>query len=59
MAGLLLESLETEMDEDVEAAWREELKRRADDVKSGRVELVAWEDVKARLMGRSSGESEG
>ena len=51
LAGLLLESLEGEPDPDVEAAWAGEIDRRISQIDAGEVELVPWEDVKARLLG--------
>lgn len=52
LAGLLLESIEVEPDPDVEAAWAEEVERRLRQIDAGEVELVPWEDVKERLLGR-------
>jgi putative addiction module component (TIGR02574 family) len=54
LAGLLLESLEHEVDEDVEAAWQAEIERRLAELDANSVELVPWEEVKAKLM-RSTG----
>jgi putative addiction module component (TIGR02574 family) len=54
LAGLLLESLEYEVDEDVEAAWQAEIERRLAELDTNSVELVPWEEVKAKLM-RSTG----
>ncbi|MEW6448588.1 MAG: addiction module protein [Bacillota bacterium] len=54
LAGLLLESLEHEVDEDVESAWQEEIERRLAELDANTVELVPWEEVKAKLM-RSTG----
>jgi putative addiction module component (TIGR02574 family) len=51
LAGLLLESLETPPDPDVEAAWAQEIDRRVRQIDAGEVELVPWEDVKKRLLG--------
>lgn len=46
----LIESLdEGEPDADVEETWSEEIKRRVDDVRSGKVELIAGEEVRRRL----------
>ena len=54
IADSLLESLETSSpDEDVEQAWAEEIKRRVEDVDSGRVQLIPYEEVR-RLMARLS-----
>lgn len=44
----LLASLQR-VDAGWEDAWTEELERRLDDVRSGRVETIAWEDVKRSL----------
>ncbi len=55
LAGALLRSLDgEEFDEqtspgEVEAAWAEELKRRAEDLRSGRVATVPWEQVRQQL----------
>ncbi len=54
LAGLLLESLEHEIDKDVESAWREEIERRLGEMDSNDVVLIPWEEVKAKL-GKSSG----
>ena len=50
LAGLLLESLEPEVDEYVESAWQAEIARRLSELDAGRVELVPWDEVKANLM---------
>ena len=52
LAGLLIESLEEQPDEDLEATWRAEVKRRVADLESGEVKAVPWEEVKARLLQR-------
>lgn len=59
LAGLLLESLETEIDDEVETAWMAEIERRMAEIDSGAVELVPWEEVKARLMGDADAPSKG
>jgi len=49
----LVESLDDEPAEDgVEAAWDEEIKRRVEDVRSGRAETVPVERIKERLNAR-------
>ena len=50
LAGLLLESLEHETDADVESAWQEEIARRLAELDASRVQLVSWDEVKAKLM---------
>lgn len=53
LAGLLIESLEAEIDPDVEEAWRIEIERRLAELDSGSVETVPWEVVKAKLLQRT------
>ena len=50
LAGLLLESLEPEVDVHVETAWQEEIARRLTELDAERVDLVPWDEVKAKLM---------
>ncbi len=52
MANSLLESLDETADEDAEAAWDDEIKRRVDDIRSGRVKTIPGEQVLARLNAR-------
>lgn len=52
LAGLLLESLESESDPTVEEAWAAEIERRVAQIDAGEVELIPWEEVKDRLLGR-------
>ena len=49
LAGLLLESLENKVDEDVETAWRDEIERRLVELDAGAIELVPWEEVQSKL----------
>ena len=50
LAGLLLESLDTEVEEGVEAAWLAEIERRMAALDSGDAKLVPWEDVRNQLL---------
>lgn len=45
LACTLMDSLDTAIEQNVEAAWQEEIRRRIEDVRSGRVSLVPWDDV--------------
>ena len=56
LAGLLLESLEHADDADVESAWKEEIARRLAELDADRVQLVPWDEVKAKLMRRTGAE---
>jgi len=55
LAGLLIESLEPESEEGVEQAWVTEIERRMVELDSGSVQTIPWEELRARLYGRSSG----
>ena len=52
LAGWLIESLEEEAEEGVEAAWRGEIERRVKELNSDAVDPVPWEVVRERLAGR-------
>jgi putative addiction module component (TIGR02574 family) len=52
LAGLLIESLESEPDPGVEAAWAEEIKRRIQELDAGTAKTVPWEQVRQRLLSR-------
>jgi putative addiction module component (TIGR02574 family) len=56
LAGSLIESLDATVDEDVEAAWQQEIARRLEDVKSGKVKTIPWDDVRKRGLGLLHGE---
>ncbi len=45
----LLDSLDTEVDEDTEVAWQREI-RRLEELDSGAVLTVPWSEVRSRLM---------
>ena len=48
LAGSLLESLDTEVDEDAEAAWATEVNRRVAELDSGAVKTILWAEVRRR-----------
>jgi putative addiction module component (TIGR02574 family) len=52
LASSLIESLDPVTGEDVEAAWQAEIAHRLDDLRSGKVTTVPWEQVrnKARAI---------
>ena len=56
LAGLLLESLEDPVDEDIESAWRDDVERRLAEIDSGSVKLFPWEEVKAKLKQSADGQ---
>ncbi|HSP80087.1 MAG TPA: addiction module protein [Myxococcaceae bacterium] len=52
VAHKLLLSLDESEDADAEAAWSQELERRAREVLDGSVKTVPWEQVEARITAR-------
>jgi len=53
LAGSLLESLEEHpAEEGVEEAWAEEIKRRIEEIDSGKVQMIPFEEVRRRLAAR-------
>lgn len=51
LTTLLLEELDNENADDDDAARGEELRKRMDDVRSGREQLIPWEEVRSKLQG--------
>jgi putative addiction module component (TIGR02574 family) len=52
LAASLLESLDTEVDEDAEVAWATEINRRVAELDSGALKTIPWAEVRRRLAGR-------
>jgi putative addiction module component (TIGR02574 family) len=50
LIGSLLDSLDTEVDQDAEEAWREEIRRRLTEIDSGAAKLVPWDEARRRLL---------
>jgi len=48
-AESLLDSLDTDVDEDAEAAWAIEVTRRLAELDSGAVETISWAELRRRL----------
>ena len=49
LAGLLIESLDVEVEDGVEAAWLQEIERRMESLDTGEAKTVSWEEFKERL----------
>ena len=49
LAGSLLDSLDTDVDEDAEAAWAIEVNRRVTELDGGVVKTIGWAEVRRRL----------
>ncbi|MGH7486132.1 MAG: addiction module protein [bacterium] len=46
---MLIDSLDSEVEEGVEEAWRQEIERRARELESGAVKSIPWDAVRERL----------
>ena len=55
LADSFIDSLDTEVDEDAEAAWRSEIAPRVRDLDSGAVQTLAWTEVHRQLRTRLNG----
>ncbi len=51
VAHCLISSLETRQDEGVDEAWAELAEKRYEELISGQVEPVSWEDIKKDVKG--------
>ena len=49
LAGSLLASLDSDVDADAEAAWKNEIERRVREIDQGTTKLVPWDEVRHRL----------
>ena len=52
LAESLLESLDTEVDEDAAAAWATKINCRVAELDSGAVKTMSWAEVRCRLASR-------
>ena len=50
VAHCLISSLETKQDEDVDLVWAELAEKRYNDLISGKVKPVSWEDMKKEIQ---------
>ena len=59
LAARLIESLDTEIEEGVEAAWLAEVERRMEELDSGKVQGIPWDELRARLLGKLDASDKG
>ena len=50
LAGLLIESLESGQENDVESQWLGEIERRLQELDSDKIKTVPWKQVRAKLL---------
>ena len=53
----LLESLDVEVDDNAEEAWRKEIYRRLQEIDTGAARLIPWDDAEHSLWARLHGDS--
>ena len=49
LAGELLDSLESNVDPDAEAAWAVEIRARVSEIEAGRAKTVPWSEARRRI----------
>ena len=49
LAGELIQSLETDVDADAEAAWSEEIRARLERVDAGTARAIPWSEARRRI----------
>lgn len=49
LAGSLLESLDSQVDSDAEAAWSVEIERRLREIDEGMAKTASWDEVRRRI----------
>lgn len=48
LAGNLIESLDTTVDDNADAAWQEEIARRLEEIRTGKVKTTSWDEVREK-----------
>jgi putative addiction module component (TIGR02574 family) len=56
LASSLIDSLDPIVDHDAELAWQQEIARRLEDVESGRVKTIPWDEVQRKGRALLDGE---
>lgn len=57
MAEILISSLEKIVDKNVELAWQEEVTKRLEEIDSGIIKCIPWEEVRDKLRQNASAEN--
>ncbi len=50
LAARLLESLDPAIDADAESAWSQEIEKRVQELREGKVKPLAWPEARERIM---------
>ena len=57
LAAWLIESLDPEVDGDIDVAWDSEIQRRIQELDKGTVTAVPWPEARRMILGQSDGSS--
>ncbi len=58
LAGELIQSLDSEVDDDAEAAWSAEIRRRIERLDAGLAKTVPWAEARRRILAAARRASE-
>jgi putative addiction module component (TIGR02574 family) len=58
LAGELIQSLDTEVDDDAEAAWSAEIRRRLERLDAGLANTVPWAEARRRILAAARRDSQ-
>jgi putative addiction module component (TIGR02574 family) len=59
LAGRLIQSLDPPVDDDVEAAWSDEIRRRLERLHAGLERTVPWDEARRRIWAAAGRDSSG
>ena len=57
IAEIMISSLESSPDKNIELAWQEEVTRRLQEIDAGAVQCIPWEEVRDKLRRNASAEN--
>jgi len=57
VAAKLLDSLDSDAEDEIEAAWAAEIQKRVDDLDQGKVKAIPWSEAWQEIVDRSHGSS--
>jgi putative addiction module component (TIGR02574 family) len=57
LAARLIESLDSQVDDDLDVVWGVEIERRLEELDSGKVATIPWSEARQMIMGKRNGSS--
>ncbi len=57
IAETVLSRYEAESQEEIDEAWKVEVRRRIEEIRSGKVKTIPWEEARAKLWARANGKT--